>query len=98
MFDNVQRAVYFNWRDRGEDKMLSTEKKETLEKKVKKAFIELFPKDKINANKWISIAERIEQVKKAKFESEFIKNLDFFPGGYGKYDIKLISFTINSFN
>ena len=29
--------------------------KETLEKKVQKPFMELLPKDKINANNWITI-------------------------------------------
>ena len=57
-FDNVQRAVYFNQRNRGVDKMPSFAK-ETLEKKVQKPFMELLPKDKINANNWITIGREI---------------------------------------
>ena len=54
VFDNVQRAVYFNRRKRGLNKMRSYAKKEHLEKKVQKVVFELLPKNKINAKNWIS--------------------------------------------
>ena len=49
MFDNEERAVYFNQRTKGVDRIPSIVK-EVLEEKVPKAFTELFRKNKINAN------------------------------------------------
>ena len=50
MFDNVQRAVGFNRRNKGVDRMPSYCKKEALNEKVQKAIIQLLPKDKNNAD------------------------------------------------
>ena len=50
VFDNVQRAVDFNQGNRGVDRMPSIAKKETLEEKVQKAFVQLLSKDQIDAN------------------------------------------------
>ena len=41
-------------------------------------------------------ADRIEQVKKTKFEFELIKIVDCFPDGHGKYTSSLVSFKIKS--
>ena len=41
-------------------------------------------------------AERIEKVKKTKFELELIKIVDCFLDGHGNYDSKLVSFEIKS--
>ena len=41
-------------------------------------------------------AERIEKVKKTKFELELIKNVDCFLDGYGNYPSNLVSFKIKS--
>ena len=41
-------------------------------------------------------AERIEKVKKTKFEFELIKIVDCFPDGHGNFDSKLVSFKIKS--
>ena len=41
-------------------------------------------------------AERIEKVKKTKFELELIKILDCFLDGHGNYDSNLVSFKIKS--
>ena len=38
--------------------------KETLEEKVQETFVEFLPKDQTNANWWISLCRKIEQVKK----------------------------------
>ena len=43
-------------------------------------------------------AERIEKVKKTKFEMELTKIVDCFLDGHGKYDNKLVSFKINPYN
>ena len=51
MFDNVQRTVDFNQRNKGVDRMPSNAKKRLLRKKYKKAFSQLLSKDKTNADK-----------------------------------------------
>ena len=55
VFDNVQRAVDFNQRNKGVDRMPSFAKKEDLAEKVRKAFVHLFPKDKSNADQRFSV-------------------------------------------
>ena len=47
-------------------------RKNTLEKNVQKALIELLPKDRINAKQWIAFAEKNEQIKKTETELELI--------------------------
>ena len=49
VFGNVQRAVYFNQGNKGVDKMPSIARK-IVEKKEQKSFIELVPKNRVNAN------------------------------------------------
>ena len=41
-------------------------------------------------------AERIEKVKKTRFELELIKIVDCFLDGHGNYDSNLVSFRIKS--
>ena len=41
-------------------------------------------------------AERIEKVKKTRFELELIKNVVCFLHGHGNYDSNLVSFRIKS--
>ena len=50
VIDNVKRAVDFNQRNKGVDRMPSIAKKEALEEKVQKAFVQLLSKDKNNAD------------------------------------------------
>ena len=50
VFDNLQRAVHFNQQNRGVERLLSIAKKRLLRKKVQETFVELLPKDQINAN------------------------------------------------
>ena len=58
VFHNVQRAVDFNQRNKGVDRMPSFAKKETLEEKVQKAFVQLLSKDKNNADQWFIICRK----------------------------------------
>ena len=95
MFDNVQRAVDFNHRNKGVDRMSSIAKKRLLRKKYEKTFVQLLSKDKNNADQWFSgsvFAERIEKAKRTKFEFELIKILDCFLDGHGIFDSNLVSF------
>ena len=62
VFDNVQGAVYFNQRNRGMDRLLSIAKNGILQKKYRKAILELLPKDKVNENLMLSFSKRIERV------------------------------------
>ena len=50
VFDNVQRAVDFNQRNMGVDRMRSIAKKRLLGEKIQEAFIHLLSKDKNNEN------------------------------------------------
>ena len=50
LFDKLQKAVHFNNQNRGVEKIPSTAKKEILEEKVQRTFVELLPKDQIDAN------------------------------------------------
>ena len=50
VFDNVQRAVDFNHRNKGVDRMPSIAKKRLLRKKYKKTILQLLSKDKNNAD------------------------------------------------
>ena len=70
MFDNVQRAVDFNHRNKGVDKMPSIAKKRLLGKKFKRRFFNFFKKTKLTQTSGSVFAEGIEKVKKTKFELE----------------------------
>ena len=96
VFDNVQRAVDFNHRNKGVDRMPSIAKKSLLRKKYKKHLFSSFQKTKTTQTSGSVFAERIERVKKTKFELDLIKIVGCFLDGHGKYDSKLFSFKIKS--
>ena len=95
VFDNVQRAVDFNHRNRGVDRIPSIAKKRLLRKKYKKHLFSSFPKTKTTQTSGSVFAERIEKVKKTKFELDLIKIVDSFLDGHGNYDSNLVSFKKN---
>ena len=78
VFDNVQRAVEFNHRNKGMDRMPSIAKKRLLRKKYKKHLFSSFQKTKTTQTSGSVFAERIEKVKKTKFELDSIKIVEFF--------------------
>ena len=94
MFDNVQRAVDFKHRNKGVDRMPSIAKKRLLRKKYKKHLFSSFQKTKTTQTSGSVFAERIETVKKTKFELELIKFVDCFLDGHGNFDSNLVSFKI----
>ena len=96
LFDNLQRALNFNHQNRGVDRVPSIAKKETLEEKVQAIFVELLPKDKIDANSGSVFAGRIVKVEKTKFELERTKFVDSVLHGHGNYTSILVSFKIKS--
>ena len=69
MFDNVQRAVDFNHRNKGVDRMPSIAKKRILRKNYKKQLFSSFQKTKTTLTSGSVFAERIEKVKKTKLNS-----------------------------
>ena len=73
VFDNVQRAVDFNQRHKGVDRMPSMAKKRLLRKKYKTHLFSSFQKTKPTQTSGSVFAERIEKVKKIKFEFELLK-------------------------
>ena len=95
-FDNVQRAVDFNHRNNGVDRMPSIAKKRLLRKKYKKHLFSSFQKTKTTQTSGSVFAERNEKVKKTKFEIELIKIIDCFLDGHGNFDSNLVSFKIKS--
>ena len=96
VFDKVQRAVDFNHRNKGMERMPSIAKKRLLRKKFKKHLFSSFQKTKTTQTSGSLFAERIEKVKKTKYEMELIKIVDCFLDGYGNYDSNLVSFRIKS--
>ena len=97
VFDNVQRAVDFNKRNKGMDRMPSIAKKRLLRKKYKKHLFSSFQKTKSTQTGGSVFAERIEKVKKTTFELDLIKIVDCFLDGHGNYDSNLVSLKIESF-
>ena len=96
VFDNVHRAVDFNHRKKGVDRMPSIAKKRLLRKKFKRHFFSSFRKTKTTQTSGSVFAERIENVKKTKFELNLIKIVDCFLDSHGNYDSHLVSFKIKS--
>ena len=90
-FDNVQRAISVNQRNRGVDKMSSIAKKRLLRKKFKQLFMSALEKNKSTQTSGSVFAERIENVKKTKVELELIKSVDCFLVGNGNYDSNSVS-------
>ena len=75
--------------------MPSIAKKRLLRKKYKKHLLSSFQKTKSMQTSGSVFADRIEQVKRTKFEMEVIKILDCFLDGYGNYSSSLVSFEKN---
>ena len=96
VFDNVQRAVDFNHRNQGVDRMPNIAKKRLLRKKYKKHLFSSLQKTKTTQTSGSVFAERIEKVKKAKFVLDLIKIVDCFIDGHGNYDSNSVSFKIKS--
>ena len=96
VFDNAQRAVDFNQRNKGVDRMPSIAKKRLLRKKYKKHLFSSFQQTKTTHTNGSVFADRIEKVKKTKFELDLIKIVDCLLDGHGNYDSNLVSFKIKS--
>ena len=84
VFDNVQRAVDFNNRNKGVDRMPSIAKKRLVRKNYKKHLFSSFQKTKTMQTSRSVFAERIEKVQRTKFELDLIKIIDCFLDGHGK--------------
>ena len=96
VFDKVQRAISFNQRNRGVDKMPSVAKKRLLRKKFEQHYVSAHQKNKSTQTSRSVFAERIETAKKTNFELELIKMVDCFLDGHGSYDSNSVSFKIKS--
>ena len=68
LFDNLQRAVHFNQQNIGVDRMPSIAKKRLLRKKFKMLLLSFFQKTKSTQTSGSVFADRIDQVKRTKFE------------------------------
>ena len=96
VFDNLQRAISFNQRNRGVDKMPSVAKKRLLRKKFKQNVMSALQKNNSTQTSGSVFAERNEQAKKTTFELELIKIVDYFLDGHGNYDSNSVSVKIKS--
>ena len=96
VFDNVQRAVVYNHRNKGLDRMPRIAKKKLLPKKYKKQLLISFQKTTTTQTRSSVSPERNEKVKKTKFELELIKIVDCFLDGHRNYDSISVSFKIKS--
>ena len=67
VFDKVQKAIFFNQRNRGMDKMPSIAKKRLVRKMFKLLFMSALQKNKSTQTSGSVFAERIEKAKKTKF-------------------------------
>ena len=92
MFDNVQRAVDFNHRNKVVDRMPRLAKIKLMRKMFKKHLFSSFRKTKTTQTSGSVFAERIQKNEKTKFELGLLKNLDCFHDGHGNYDSNLVSF------
>ena len=92
VYDTVQREISFN---KG-NKMPSIAKKRLLRKKFKQHFRSALQKNKSTQISGSVFAERIEKVKKTKYELELMKFVDCFLDGHGFYDSNFVSFKIKS--
>ena len=92
MFDNMQRAVDLNHRNKGVDRMPSIAKKRLLRIKNKKHLFGSFQKIKSTQTSGSVFAEGIEKVQKTKFEFELIKIVDCFLDVHDNFDSNLVSF------
>ena len=96
LFDNLQRAVHFNQQNKGVVRMPSIAKNRFSRKKYKKHLLSSFQKTKSTQTSGSVSAERIEQVKKTKFEIELIKIVDCFLDGHGNYTNNSVSFKLKA--
>ena len=76
--------------------MPSIAKKRLLRKKYIKHLLSSFQKTKSTQTSGSVFAERIEKVKKTKFELQLVKIADCFLDGHGNYTSNLVSFKIKS--
>ena len=70
--------------------MASFAKKRLLRKKYKKHLFSSFQKTKSTQTGGLVFAERIEKVKKIKFELDLFKIVECFLDGHGNYDSNLV--------
>ena len=93
MFNNVQRAICFYQRNKGEDRMSSFAKKRLLgRKKFEQHFMSALQKNESTQTIGSVFAERNENARKTKFELELVKTIDCLLDGQGNYDSNLVSF------
>ena len=92
MFDNVQRAVYFNQRNRRVDKMPSIAKKRLLRKKYRKHFLSSSETTNSSQTSGSVFAERIEEIKETKYKLELEKLVECFLVRYGRYSSIIVTF------
>ena len=76
--------------------MPSIAKKRLLRKRYRKHLLSSFQKTKLTQNSGSVFADRIDQVKKTKFELELIVNVDCFLDGRGNCTRNLVSFELKS--
>ena len=72
------------------------QKRDSGGKSTKKRLFSSFQKKNLTQTRGSVFAERIEKVKKTKFEFELIQIVDCFLDGHGNFDSILVSFKIKA--
>ena len=96
VFDNVQRAIDFNHRNKGVDRMPSFAKKSLLRKSTKNICSAPFKRQNQRRPVVQCLQKELKKLKKTKFEFELIKFVDCFLDGHGNFHSNLVSFKIKS--
>ena len=95
LFDNVQSALHFNLQNRGVDRLARIAKKRFLRKKDERHLLSSFQKTKSTQTGGSVLEDRIEQIKKTKFEFDLIKSIDCFLEAHSNYTRYLMFFKKN---
>ena len=85
MFDNVQRAVDFNHRNKGVDRMPSLAKKRLLRKKKQKNFCSAPFKRQKQRRPVVQCLQKELKKLETQFKFELIKIVDCFLDGHGSF-------------
>ena len=96
IFNLVQRAVSFNQGNKGVDRMPSIAKKRLQRKKFKKHLLSSMQKTVSTQTNGSVFVQRIERVRKTRYEIELFKIVDCFLDGYGNYESSLVCFKIKT--
>ena len=96
LFNMVERAVCFNKYNKGLEKNPSIAKKRLLRKKFKKQQRRSRENTSLDMINRSVFKERINKIRKTKYQTELLKIIDCFLDGSGNFESNLVSFKLKS--